>query len=284
LIKLKKKLKKVKNKLAAILKKGAYSMENELLKVDVEGIQIVQGLVQFNDYDRIKKEAEALAEQIKTVEVNEENVKASKKLLAIVNKRLKELEDTRIGIKKTMLEPYQTFEEQVKTIITIVKEADAEVREQVKLLEEFDRIEKEDAIKAIWEKRIVHYSYGSLIPFEDFASPKHFNKTTSIDAVEKEMITFLEHIQKDMNVIKTMDNSKQIVSAYLGCYDLAEAIAIVTEQLARDKEIEKKAKALEKASAKEEEKQTFRFEIYDQKDFKLVEMFMKQNKINYEVL
>ena len=32
--------------------------------------------------------------------------------------------------------------------------------EQVKLLEEFDRIEKEDAIKAIWNKRIVRYSLG----------------------------------------------------------------------------------------------------------------------------
>lgn len=264
--------------------KGAYEMENELLKVDAEGIQIVQGLVNFNDYERIKKEAEALAEQIKTVDVNEENVKASKKLLAVVNKRLKELEDTRIGIKKTMLEPCQVFEEQVKEIVGIVKEADAEVREQVKLLEEFDRIEKEDAIKEIWEKRIVHYSLGSLIPFEDFASPKHFNKTTSIDAVEKEMVAFLEHAQKDINVIKGMDNSKEIVSAYLGRYDLAEAIGIVAEQINRDKEIEKKTKALEKAITKEEEKHIFTFKIFDEKDLKLVEMFMKQNKISYEVL
>ena len=264
--------------------KGAYEMENELLKVDIEGIQIVQGLVNFNDYERIKKEAEDLAEQIKTVDVNEENVKASKKLLAVVNKRLKELEDTRIGIKKTMLEPYQLFEEQVKEVVGIVKEADVEVREQVKLLEEFDRIEKEDAIKEIWEKRIVRYSLGSLIPFEDFASPKHFNKTTSIDSVEKEMVEFLERTQKDINVIKAMDNSKEIISAYLGRYDLAEAIGIVTEQFARSKEIEKKAKALEKASAKEEEKQIFTFKIFDEKDLKLVEMFMKQNKISYEVL
>ena len=245
-------------------------MENELLKVDFEGIQIVQGLVQFNDYKRIKLEAEALAEEIKTVEVNEENVRASKKLLAIVNKRLKELEDTRISIKKTLLEPYQVFEEQVKEIVGIVKEADAEVREQVKLLEEFDRIEKEEAIKEIWNKRIIHYSLGALVPFEDFACPKHFNKTTSVDAVEKEMVAFLEHTQKDINVIQTMDNSNEIVSAYLGRYDLAEAIAIVTEQIARNKEIEKKTKALEKVSAKEEEKQIFRFEIYDEKDLNLL--------------
>ena len=45
--------------------------------------------------------------QIKAVEVNEENIKESKKLLAAVNKRLKELEDKRISVKKMMLEPYQ---------------------------------------------------------------------------------------------------------------------------------------------------------------------------------
>ena len=80
-----------------------------------------------------------------------------------------------------------------------------------------------------------------------------------------------------------MDNSKEMLSAYLGRYDLAEAIGIVAEQIKRDKEIEKKTKALEKAIAKEE-KQIFTFKIFDEKDLKLVEMFMKQNKISYEVL
>jgi hypothetical protein len=262
-------------------------MENEidLLKVDIQAIELNQGSLVFHDYERIKKEAEDLAEQIKTVEVNEENVKASKKLLAVVNRRLKELEDTRIGIKKTLLEPYQEFEEQVKEIVGIVKEADAEVREQVKLLEEFDRIEKEDAVKEIWEKRISKYSLGSLIPFDDFAKPKHFNKSTSIDSVEKEMIEFLEHTQKDINVIKTMDNNKEIVSAYLGRYDLAEAIAIVTEQIAKDKEIEKKTKALEKAKAKEEEKIAFlvSVKVINEKELKLLEMILKENDFEFNI-
>jgi hypothetical protein len=262
-------------------------MENEidLFKVDVQAIELNQGSLVFHDYERIKEEAEKLAEQIKTVEVNEENVKESKKLLAVVNKRLKELEDTRIGIKKTLLEPYQEFEEQVKEIVGIVKEADAEVREQVKLLEEFDRIEKEDAIKEIWEKRISKYSLGSLIPFDDFANPKHFNKSTSIDSVEKEMIEFLEHTQKDINVIKTMDNNKEIVSAYLGRYDLAEAIAIVTEQIAKDKEIEKKTKALEKAKAKEEEKIGFlvSVKVVNEKELKLLEMILKEAEFEFNI-
>jgi hypothetical protein len=264
-------------------------MENELLKVDVEGIQIVQGLVNFNDYQRIKKEAEALAEQIKTVDVNEENVKASKKLLAVVNKRLKELEDTRIGIKKTMLEPYQTFEEQVKEIVGIVKEADAEVREQVKLLEEFDRIEKEEQIREIFFKRVKKYSLGELMNPNHFIlrNPSYLNKTFSIEKVEKEMVAFLEQTEKDVQVIQSMPNAGAILSNYikLGAFNLAEAIGVVTEQVTREKEIEKKAKALEKATAKEEEKIGFlvSVKIINEKELKLLEMILKENDFEFTI-
>ena len=44
-------------------------------------IIVTQGLVKFTEYQRIKDQAIALAEQIKTVEVNEDNIKESKKLL-----------------------------------------------------------------------------------------------------------------------------------------------------------------------------------------------------------
>src|SRR4051794_7228445 len=116
-------------------------MENELV-VDIEKIVVKQGSIQFNDYENVKQQAIKLAEEIKTVEVTEDNIKQSKKLLAAVNKRLKELDDKRISIKKVMLEPYQLFEEQVKEIAAIVKDADQDVREQVKYLEEFERLEK----------------------------------------------------------------------------------------------------------------------------------------------
>lgn len=257
-------------------------MENEILKVDAEAIRLVQGSITFNDYERIKEEAEALAEQIKTVEVNDESIKHSKKLLAVVNKRLKELDDSRIAIKKTMLEPYQLFEDQVKEIVGIVKEADTVVREQVKELEEKERLQKEEEIKTIWDMRIKNYSFEPLLPFSAFLKPNHLNKTASVNAVEKEMIEFLEQVEKDITVIETMEHSNKIIGAYLEELDLAGAISLVTAQLAKEKEIEKKAKALEKASAKEE-KLSIWIELFDEKDFKLVEMFMKQNEIKFNV-
>lgn len=166
-------------------------MENELT-IDTQHIEVIQGSIDFKYYEIIKQQAVNLANEIAAVEVTEENIKQSKKLLATVNKRLKELEDKRISIKKMMLEPYATFEEQVKEIVAIVKNADQEVRNQVKHLEEIDRIVKKEAIEYLFMKRKVLYSLGSLIQFEEFLQSKHLNKSTTMESVEKDMIAFLK--------------------------------------------------------------------------------------------
>jgi hypothetical protein len=252
-------------------------MENELM-LNVESIVVRQGSIQFNQFDDIKSQAEMLADEIHKVEVTEDNIKHSKKLLAAVNKKVKELEDRRISIKKEMLEPYSTFEAQVKEIVNIVKSADSKVREQVKYLEDFERLQKEEAISEIFEKRKALYTLGELIPFEDFLKPKHLNKTTSLEAVEKEMIDFLEQTEKDYGVIATMPEPENLTSAYLKTYDLATAMTQIRQEQERREQIEKSkaAKKVDKSS------RTFRFTIFDEKDKTMVQMFLDQNKVKYD--
>src|SRR5699024_12332068 len=61
--------------------------------------------------------------------------------------------DRRISIKKEMLQPYNTFESQVKDIVSIVKQADNVVRSQVKEIEERDREAKRQELEALFNKR-----------------------------------------------------------------------------------------------------------------------------------
>lgn len=252
-------------------------MENGLT-IKTEQIKVIQGSIDFPEYKNIKKQALQLAEDIKTVEVNEDNLKQSKKLLAAVNKRCKELDDERIKIKKMMLEPYQDFEEQVKEIVGIVKEADAEVRNQVKYLEDFERLQKEDALKNIYEKRKTLYTLGDLIPFEKFLQPKHMNKTSSIEKVEAEMVEFLEQTEKDVKVLQKMPDLQAHVAAYLKTFDLADAMTKVSKEKERMEQIR-----ASKASNESEGVQAYQFTIFNSKDKTLVEMFMKQNNIKYEM-
>lgn len=206
--------------------------QNEVTFPETE-IMIQPGTVVFQSYEAIKEQAELLAEKIKTVEVTEENVKDSKKLLAAVNRKVKELEDGRISVKKMLLESYVKFEEQVKEIVTIVKDADTVVRQQVKHLEETERAEKHAILEERFLKRIVHYTFRDLFHFRDFIKPKHLNKTVSVDAVEKEMVEFLEKITRDFNAIGKMQDAEAILTHYVEVKDLAEAITLHEASKAR---------------------------------------------------
>jgi len=253
-------------------------MNNDLM-LNLESIQIVQGSIIFPEYQRIKDMALQLADVMKEHEVNEETLKTSKKILAAVNKRCKELDGERIRIKKLMLEPYQEFEDQVKEILSIVKEADETVRQQVKSLEESERFHKETKIKAIFENRKPLYSLGDLLPFEDFIKPKHLNKSTSIEAVEKEMVDFLEQTERDIKVLQRMPDLNAHVSAYIGTYDLAQAMDQVMREKERRRQIEDAQGQRKNAQAIKQ----YRYIVWGEKDAALLEMFMQKNKINYEL-
>jgi hypothetical protein len=261
-------------------------MENELMKENtmtnaIQSIQVVQGSVVFGAYEELKRQASDLAEKIKTVEVTEDNVKLSKKLLASVNKRLKELEDNRISIKKVMLEPYQDFEDQVKEIVGIVKDADSFVRDQVKYIEEHERMEKEIQLHTIWNKRVKQYTFYDLVPFKDFLKSKHLTKTMSIQAVEKEMIHFLECIQSDIHVLYTMDDSEEHIDAYLQCYNLGQAMIQVKEKKQRQAQIEKNTKAVKLQPTENEIAFLVSIKVYNQKELKLLEMILQENQYEY---
>ena len=254
-------------------------MKNEL-KLNIDQIVIVQGSIHFNEYEIIKRQAQELAEQIEKVEVNEDNIKQSKKLLAAVNKRLKELEEQRIIVKKTMLEPYKVFEEQVKEIVQIVKIADDQVRKQVKYLEDFDRLQKEEALKGIFQQRIKLYAFHNLVGFYDFLKPEHLNKTASINAAEKEMVQFLEKIEADLKTIKSMNNTNEIVSAYFDVLDLGQAIDQVNKEKQRRDQIEASG-ALKKQPIENDIAFLVSVKVYNQKELKFLEMILQENDFEF---
>lgn len=250
----------------------------EALKVfEKVQIEVQPGIVKFDGFEKLKQEALQLAEMIEQVEVTDENIQTSKKLLAAVNKRTKEIEDRRIAIKKEILEPYDKFEKQVKEIISIVKEANDVVRQQVRELEEREREEKRQKIKEIFDKRIKHYSFGDVFTFDHFITPKHLNKSVSIKSVEEQMVEWLEKKDQDMKVINSLHNKHDVLMEYLDTKDLSVAINIVNEREQRKREMEQK----EREKKAETIKQSFIIRLSDEKDCKLVEMFMTQNNIDY---
>jgi hypothetical protein len=255
-------------------------LEEELMPLDMQQqILVTIGKIDFPDYQDLKRQAQDLAEQIANVEVDEENVKQSKKLLAMVNKRCKEIDDRRIAIKKLMLEPYTNFEEQVKEILGIVKEADEIVRQQVRALEEEERATKHNLLEEIFSKRILHYGFNDLFGFADFLKPKHLNKTVSIDSVEKEMIDFLEKVDKDLAAMEPMGNRSEVLNFYLDTKDLAAAMTLANQAEQRRRQVEASKVIKEPEASKIAYLVSVRCE--NQKELKLLELLLNENGFEF---
>lgn len=247
-------------------------------KINIESPVVTQGSILFPAYKKIKSDSLLLAQQIENIEVTEENIKQSKKLLAAVNKEVKNLESERISIKKEMLEPYNEFEKQVKEIVSIVKTADEMVRQQVTQMEEEEREDKKLVLKRMFEKRIRMYDFKTYFTFDDFLENRHLNKSLSINKIESEMVEWLTKIETELKVIETMPYPDEIIAEYKETKDLAVSAQIVSDRH-KAQEVIKEAKN----DIKDEQLHTkITFTLFDEKDVKLVEMFMQQNKIKFE--
>ncbi|HAC0020293.1 TPA_asm: DUF1351 domain-containing protein [Listeria monocytogenes] len=251
---------------------------NTLPKFNIESPVVTQGSILFPAYKKIKSDSLLLAQQIENIEVTEENVKQSKKLLAAVNKEVKNLESERILIKKEMLEPYNEFEKQVKEIVFIVKTADEMVRQQVTQIEEEEREDKKLVLKRLFEKRIRMYDFKTYFTFDDFLENRHLNKSLSINKIESEMVEWLTKIETELKVIETMPYADEIIAEYKETKDLAVSAQIVSDRH-KAQEVIKEAKN----DIKDDQLYSkITFTLFDEKDVRLVEMFMQQNKIKFE--
>lgn len=245
---------------------------NELKELDNLNISLQVGFIDFPEYDNLLAQATEVAEYLKTLEVNEDNIKENKKILAQANKAIKELNNRRIKIKKSIMEPYNEFAEKVKNIESIVKEADELIRSQVRDLEEKEREEKKVQIQEIWDKRISAYEYAKIMTFGDFLESKHLNKTTTLKKVEDEMVETLEKWEKDLKLLSGMEDAKDLIRAYSFTQDVTEAmnrVAIDKEEILKNEDLEVK--------------KIYIFKIKDEKDAKLAEMLLKENNIEFDM-
>lgn len=240
---------------------------NELIVKDIE---YQTGIVKFNNFELYLKQAQEIADYISNTTLTEDNIKSVKKDLADARRVTRELDKIRIKIKKELLKPYDEFERQVKQLNSIINDADSEVRDKVKEMEEKERQIKKAAIKEIFDKRVVMYDVADYLddPFDEWLTPQHLNKTVTMTKVERDMTDWLEHIQKDIDTVKAMDDSGMLLVEYIRCLDINDAIMTLKER----QEMMKKVETTE---------ETATFIIKGKANIKLVEMLLRENGIEF---
>lgn len=231
--------------------------------------------VSFPAFEDYKQQAEQVSSYIRSLPVTQENIKAVKVELAKARKLTDRLNRSRIDIKKEILSQYTVFESQVKELCDIVGEADDELRDKVRQLEELERKCKMSEIEELWDKRVAQYDQiTKYFPcaLDLWFQPQFLNKTYSMKRIEDDMRDWLEECDNNIRVASKMGEDYLYEFTVTG--NLAEAIELVQKREQWESELADEDP--------EEEIPVQIFVVSGEKDIKLAEMLLKENNITYK--
>ncbi len=198
------------------------------------------------NYEELKAEIQEKANYYKNLVYTADQVKIGKQDRAKFNKLKKALDGGRKTIKKRCMQPYTTFEKQMKELINILDEVVINIDTQIKGYEEEERQEKLEKVKEIYKKTI-----GDLdrtIPFEKIYKASWLNVSTTIKSITAEIAEIRDKVDGDLKVINA-DASPYVFEMkeeYLKSFDLTAAMM-------KKQQLEETAK--KKALFEEEQKQ-----------------------------
>lgn len=207
------------------------------------------------NHEEIKAEVTQKVEMYKTLVYTDDQVTSAKADKAKLNKFVTALEDKRKEIKRKYLEPYETFEKQVKDIVAIVNEPIALIDSQIKAFDEEKKAKKAADIKEYWDSLQV----GEVPAYDQIFNPKWLNASTSMASIKKDIENILIDVENALNTLdclpeysfeakdvykKTLDVTKAIDEANR-LVDVAKRKAEEEKRKAEFKAQEETAKALE---------------------------------------
>lgn len=194
-------------------------------------------VIEFN-YDDLHKWITDQVEKYQNLTYTDETIKSAKEDRAALNKFKERIDAARKDVKKRYLEPYNVFEQKVKTLIELIDEPAKAIDTQVKTYEEKKKAEKEEQIREYFNAAIGDLSkYLSLDMIFD---KKWLNATTTIKNVQTQIDQIIEKVKFDLKTIKELKSEWELtlIDTYLKTLDVAAALSEKTRLEQRKKELE----------------------------------------------
>ena len=200
---------------------------NSTNQPDSTDIRIENGLIVFDNYLLYKQRAEEARDYLKQLDVTPESEQECKRTVATARKISDQLNQEKIRIKKTVLEPYTVFEDKVKEIIGIITEGENVARDKLKAIDDQRREEKKAELRRIWDARCGSFISGAYLTFDHFLQDKHLNKTVPISEVEHEMVVFFMDKSDDIKYLSEKPRGEEYIEEYCRCLNALKAMEAV---------------------------------------------------------
>lgn len=254
-------------------------------------------VIEFN-YDDLHKWITDQVEKYQNLTYTDETIKSAKEDRAALNKFKDRIDAARKDVKKRYLEPYNTFEEKVKTLIALIDEPAKAIDTQVKTYEEKKKAEKQEQIREYFNAVIGDLS--KFLTLDQIFDNKWLNATTTIKSVQTQIDQTIEKVKFDLKTIKDLKSEWELtlIDTYLKTLDVSAALREKTRLEERKKELEETPEPSEiKQTVSEmeivepttEESSTPEQKIYTRKfwvkgtadQLRALGQYMKDNNIEY---
>lgn len=156
-----------------------------------------QGTLEFN-YEELSQELAVALKKYNNLTVNADTITEAKSTRALLNKVKKAIEDKRKSVKVEFLEPYTTFENNVKKLTQQIDGVNGEIDKKIKALEDVEREEKRKEIEKFYDK-IGYYT----VPLDRLFDDKWLNKTNT--TWKENLSGKIETIRADLATINMFD-------------------------------------------------------------------------------
>lgn len=180
--------------------------------------------VEFN-YAELKTAIENSLEKYKGLTYDDSQVVEAKKDRSTLNKFKESMENERKRVKKLCMRAYEeSFEPKVKELVALVNAPINEIDTQVKAFEDKKKEIKLDLIRQFWLEH--NHDIKAIVSFEKIFSEKWLNASTSMKAVQDEILALVDKVKIDLATIDGLksDYKEQVKSCYLDTLDITAAI------------------------------------------------------------
>ena len=154
-----------------------------------------------------------------------ETIKDAKADRAAVNKLDKQLSDAARSAKAFYMKPLEEFLQSTKQMQTRCKAVSGAIDQQVKAVEEAERQDKQDALRAVYADCIGELR--ELIPFDRLLVSQWLNKTYDLAKASRELRRDVETRRKELKIIQDTcgEDAEACKLGYLRVLDLNAALA-----------------------------------------------------------
>lgn len=199
-----------------------------------------------------KEELEAAVRQkiasYENVVYTEDNLKQAKADRAELNKLTKAIEERRKMVKKTINQPYEIFESELKEILALIQKPVKIIDKQVKAFEDQQKEEKKKSIQAAYDEVIG--DLAEVLPFDRVFDSRYLNQTYKLATAQVDVKAKVEKVRTDLETIDGLESKYKLNAkdVYIKTLDLSKALA----ENKRLSDLEEKLEAEKRRKAEEE--------------------------------